>query len=462
MQGFKALTHQGLLLTPLLWKPILFALTDPSNYLFLAAIILTILCYMMLIGSEVAIELGVKVSPRCATKTQNGPVVTNCNGTSTVSLAERAASALFLQGVEFLDGPLTSVTVGFPRRINPTTCLRCLKPNATNLIINSCTVDDAKSYSPGSLQIGVMTANTGFETVAIGFNETEQNGLSFSGDGDVTSNNHTCATFIWALDKQERNGTIDLTYLEYADQDHCKSLLNESRKLTKTTGAPTPIWRPTKTTTYTQKIHCRQNSLAPERFQMALGVYRTMQLENTMKQLQFNTRTQRFERITVDDVYRAVLALKMMDHNNASGLYQEYVQCPGYDWQYIMPFATALGSFFLLAIIAFLLRLISIRRGGHDHSFRLVPRSSREWYEQIAMERSQRSLPLCMGSTCTRPGILKWKATPDQVVVIFDAEHGAARVQTITATDIETEGQVVHQRSEEQLQWGHEADPYPL
>lgn len=344
------------------------------------AILAAVLCTVLLLASELVSELGVELSEKCSPVSKNGVVINEGNRTDTPALTsvELGAAAFFLQTITFLDGPLTRVTKGMPKSITGKECLLCLYKDKDKHpdIVCDCLVKKKKVYQAGELKVGVKTTDHDFGTIAVGFHETRGNRTKFTGEGDLTDNGQKKAIFLFAYerpdnaDKRGNSTTTEMLYFEYGYQEHVNLIFEESKE-----AEGHQIWRDTKSRVHVWSIVCDLKHFSPEQFQLAVMTYRSIQLENPTKIISFNRTEERFEPISTEDVYRAVLSMKVIDNNNETrGEYYEYTTCAQYKWQFLAPLVVCVA---LILILGFWSSVLSSK-----YKEGAIPHNSRSWFRQ--------------------------------------------------------------------------------
>lgn len=310
------------------------------------AILISILCGVGLIAAELVTELGVGVSNTCSVVKRVGQVITPGDSSRTSTTVELGASAYFMQTINFLDGKITRVPAGFPKSANGTECLKCMNKKDNPDIVSGCTLKNVKSYPPGSLLVFVRTTKGPFGTVATGFQETTGAKKSFMGFGDLTGNGEHRATFVVA--HSDNPQVKNLIYMEYGNQTECDNLILLARDKN-----GSDVSAVTGSTVIQQQISCKVNHLSVENFADALMVYRTIQLENQKQLAQFNETAQRFADISEEDIYRAVLSLKVSDDDNNKGTFFVYRTCGVYNWKFFIPLGIFIACIGVLAAVSY-------------------------------------------------------------------------------------------------------------
>lgn len=305
-----------------------------------------------------------------------------------------------LQLVSFRDGDFTHISHGFPRRITNDLCVKCLpKATPSNTIASGCTVGPARPVH--GVSIGVKMTDGAFLAFVTGMNVTSfgsdgSNGgkknqrvvREFHGMGDVTRTVHTqyVVTFVSKDDRvedKEQSSGHTVQYWEYSNQDHISKLCNAAIEKQDT---DTPIvTEVTKGPVYRRSITCDTNTVHMAQFVRALLVYRTVHMENIQRPAEFipvRTTTAEgnsdnkngkgsgsFDPLTVSDVYRAILAVKVAEELPAesdveNGSFFEYPQCATYNWRFAIPTAVALLSIALLGMSVLCMRLKPVTGHG--------------------------------------------------------------------------------------------------
>lgn len=332
---------------------------------------MTVLCALFLLVSEIVVELGVGVSPRCQPHEKSGVVITRGDTTKTFTTFELGFGAGFIQSVNFLDGNLTFVKAGMPKKMNSTLCLSCFDDEKDD-ILRSCSIKQVRSFASGELRVGVNATDESFGTVALGFEELK--GSKFHGKGDLTGNGQRLSIFSCIISD---DSSKELSLFEYGHQEHIKHLLDKARS-----EQGIPVWENTYGPVRVTGISCRVNKLSAEHFQEAVMTYRTVQLENPAFLTTFNEAEEQFDAVTEDDVYRAALSMKIMEDTQDTGKYYEYTTCGQYDWRLLAPLLVVL---FIIVILG----LVSIHlASGIDG--RYVPYNSRSWFHHAARLSSER------------------------------------------------------------------------
>eukprot|EP00177_Eucheuma_denticulatum_P001805 GFKZ01003231.1.p1 GENE.GFKZ01003231.1~~GFKZ01003231.1.p1 ORF type:complete len:481 (+),score=51.20 GFKZ01003231.1:266-1708(+) len=331
------------------------------------AILLTVMCAIFLIVSEVITELGVEQSSTCKPVERNGLVITPGDSKGKYTTGELLGIAFHLRATSFVEGPLTSVPAGMPKNISGKECLSCLKEKNHPDVVRACTVTKKGTYEPGQLEVAVRTTTDAFGTICDGFRETGGDQHLFQGVGDLTGNGRHRAMFLCTHNPGRDDG--DLVYFEYSDQSHIGDLLAKGQA-----AEGQPVWDATKSRVNTYTIRCEVNELSPANFRLALMVYRTMILENPVALAAFNETEQMFEPISRSDVYRSVLSMKVMEDSKDTGTSFEYTECGRYNLRFLAPILTVLFLILFLGLLS-----IVLAAGKNRIS---VPHNSRTWFQQ--------------------------------------------------------------------------------
>lgn len=320
---------------------------------------------ILLIPCELITELGVHTSKRCTPIKETGRTIAADDVTEDFTDIELASMAYLLQSAEFVESPFHRIQAGIPRAIKGDECFSCLKGPDHPDIIRGCSVKMVQTYNAGELEVTVQTTNTSFKTITNSFNETKNPRVSYNQAGDITKNG-----VYWASIMFQRKGR-DLLYLEYADQDHIYNLSNQARttKQIKT--------EKTKSITRMYVINCSTNKLSNHQFDNALRMYRVIQLENPVRMTAFNESEEKFEEITPDVIYRATLAVKVVDDKHQkTGEFYRYTSCGEYRIIFIVPLIVCVGLIILLGVISQYCTSGSNLR-------RTIPFSSRAWFQNL-------------------------------------------------------------------------------
>lgn len=332
------------------------------------AILITVLCAVFLIVSEIVVEFGVDVSLKCKPVEKEGLVIRGGDTEKTFTTFELGYSAGYIQSIDFLDENLTFVKSGMPKKMDAIVCLPCLDKGDDD-ILRHCLISHVRTYGPGELQVGVVTTEREFGTISKGFKETVGERREFLGEGDLTKNGPHASIYSFA--ESDRDPHV-LMLFEYGHQKHIKQLLNEAKE------SRSQIWRATEGPVRVTQISCTVNELSPARFQLAVMTYRTVQLENPAFLAVFNDTEEQFVSLTEDDVYRAVLSMKIMEDTEEVGKYSEYTSCGIFNWTFLAPLIAVLSLIFILGVISFCASTTTAR----------VPHNSRGWYHH-ATQRSR-------------------------------------------------------------------------
>ena len=328
------------------------------------AIFFTIFLSLFLLISEVITEIGVAVSQTCGPVLQNGTVILPGDVTGQASVVGKGAAAFLLQNLTFMDGAITSIPSGLPKSIKGDECISCMNKHSDKYpaIVRNCSVNVKRTYRPKELQIGVKRDSTSvFGIIAVGFREVFGSTL-YTGLGDVSVQGKFAGAFV--VDASEViNGA---SYLEYSNQEHIKSLFLQAQSQ-----KDISIWDFTQSDVELLTIRCGINAISAKNFEDALQTYRTIALENHIFPLPFDRSTARFPRLTSQDVYKAVLAVKLSDVQQKEDAYFTYVTCGVYKVMYILPMMFSLLILILLAILSFTCSEREMRR---------IPFSSKTWF----------------------------------------------------------------------------------
>lgn len=318
---------------------------------------LTILCTVLFLGADILTEFGVYSSPKCKVVSQTGSV-TISNDTSNSRWDEhrqlvlgRVSIISQMQSLRFLEDSWNVVPSGFPAYVTPSTCIQCLDTPTRPPMLKDCRVEDGRVYAAGELSIGLHRPQSLLNTVAVGFNETAAGGRHFFVDGDlVLQNLDQCAIFGTYVDNVDKpSGETTVTYFEYSLQDHCDGEIRIA-----TRERPDVVqWFETKGPTYTQRITCAESRVLPATLREAIMLYRTVQLEYSLHLQAYDEEKLRFEKLSENDVYRAVLGAMLANTQFKDGEFYEYAECGLYEWVYLAPFLISLGCLGFLAAFAY-------------------------------------------------------------------------------------------------------------
>lgn len=343
-----------------------------------AAIVITVLCALCLLASELVAEVGVSSSNLCGPVAKVGPVLSAespaSQGTN-ITIAFLAGAA-HLQSVVFRDGPLTSVRSGFPHNVSEKTCVKCL---AEQPILSDCRLTDGPSYPARKLSVAVRSINTPLHTVATAF-KVVKTGEIFEGEGDVVHVGETCSSFLLMVTGKLQN-RVQLTYLEYTHTDDCDTLFKDAQEHQ---GEKDPRWHLTHNAVHTRNVHCSIAGLRTEELQLALLAFRTTQLENSVSRAAFDDSEKRYSRIVADDVYRAALAWRLADREERRQTYWEYSECGRYDAMYMLPLAACLLLLSGLLVLAY--------KEGAFQARRDLPYATDGLYDEIWKRGSAREV----------------------------------------------------------------------
>ena len=338
------------------------------------AILTTVLCTVFLIASELITELGVGVSENCSPKQARGLVISAGDSSRNSTVVELGAISFFVHTVAFVDGNLTQVSSGMPKKLTGKECLPCLYKRKLPIIANKCSIELEKVHKPNELLVGVEATKTALGVICVGFNETAGSGMRFSGQGDLTGNGMNRAIFLFAQRTSE-GPTDEFLYFEYASQPHAERLKRAAREEGKA------LWQKNEAPVYMWSIKCGTNRLSPGNFREALTIYRTIQLENPAQLARFDERKQKFQEITHDDIYRAILSLKIIDDDREEGVYDVYTSCAVYNWAFLLPIGLCLTVILVLGLLS----SPKISKVGSD----FVPYNSRSWFHYFQKKNSR-------------------------------------------------------------------------
>lgn len=344
-----------------------------------AAILLALLANILLIVSEFICEAGVDQSSHCTPVEVNGVVISEGDVAGSSTFVEMGGSAFYLLNMTFADGPLKRVPAGLPRHLTGNECLKCMDSNVKKYpdIISGCVVEAGKTYEAGELSIGVRSGSPSSGIVTDSFREEggEKQDIK-SKFGDLTRNGENYSTFLFREYPSSGMSDRKIEYFEYSHQQECEELREEAKA-----GKGEVIWRKTVTTVETQIISCKVNKVKMKHVLMAMFVYRTIQLENNVHPALFLAEKHRFVPISVEDVYRAVLGMKVIDDSqNKEGIYMVYTTCGVYSWLFLLPYFIILSVMLLLAVVA-------AARAPRETDG--IPYNSRTWFRYGEMDKSE-------------------------------------------------------------------------
>lgn len=355
--------------------------------MFQTGIFITVCLSTLLIVAELALELGVDVTSNCTPVVRHGSLIDNANPIVSNLLPwhvpdiELSAYSLLLQMVKFRDGEIMHVSKGFPRRITNDLCVKCLpKPTLENTVASNCTVGPLEEVQ--GVSIGVMMSNGALLGIVTGINVTKESGngtsvlKEYQGAGDLIQSVYHLG-FATFFSKEEGSSFSELSdgkqvqYWEYANQEHISHLVNAAfiayEKHHQSNGtnqdgntnygipnisADAIIIEPARGPVYRRNISCTTNRIYMGQFIRALLIYRTIQMDNIelhmdmMSQRESNRSNNNdlFDPLTVADVYRAILAVKIGElmPETEIGEFFEYPRCASYNWIFAIPTLTTL------------------------------------------------------------------------------------------------------------------------
>lgn len=391
---------------------------------------MTIICFVLLLAAEIFADIGVYESPHCHPQKKKGEVILRGQVSSNVTYAELTASAFHLQNVQFVDGELTSIPSSFPRNIASSTCIPCLTQWQPTLepILADCTVREGRKYAAGNMSISVLATGNGYGINTTMFEHAATaTPKQYGGQEDLFRAGSHCPMFILQTDMRsdENAAGITFTLIEYSNNTHCAQLLRLARSAKLSDKGYRTVTRVTKGVVHSYSIRCNKNQLSVANFTLALQVYRTMQLQGLGKLGKFSTTESGVPAIRVPDVYRAVLAMKVIVDKGRNGTFYEYRGCGKYHGVYAIPFVICILSLALLSAVAFF---------KSRHVPVHLPHSSYEWYQQLtaSSRRVERAQYVGARSYITHEGIRSspwWFRRPlDEVVITWDVENQSARL----------------------------------
>lgn len=317
--------------------------------------LLALICYLVFLAADIISEFGVYSSSTCSPLSKYG-LVTPANDSSDSALDDlddvnlkRATIFAQLQTIPFIEGALSFVPSGFPADVNANVCTKCLDTPDRPAILRDCTVRDGRTYAPGELQVGVQKTKTLLKTLSVGINETGSHATKYPGLGDVIKAQN-CTIFSFHMAEVNNTSNATLTYFEYANDLHCEEILKSTKE------TDDILWFETKGETFTQEIRCAESKLRPATFRDSVSLFRGIQVEFSLHRAKYDPLTERFNKLTVDDVYRAIIAAMLTNTDFQENEYFEYTDCGLYNWLYITPFMATVSLLLLVSapIILFL------------------------------------------------------------------------------------------------------------
>lgn len=409
-----------------------------------------------------------------------GPIIKG-DYTNDPPVIETAPFAFLLNQITFLDGDFEYVTEGFPRNIDDTLCISCLKKDfpreKAKMIVADCDVMENRTYRSGELDIGIKLTSNPFGTVTVGFakkNLNESHSRCFCGNGELTrSHNGTFSTILFlnvpmgelqigkipdnsACDCdepdllgnkfQESNTTGYVMYFEYNNQAHIESLFRMAKG---NTTHPKVIWESTEGVTYVQKISCETIALNVESFNRALLVLRSIQVENVLNPADFNYTTARFDLFKKKDIYKAVLSVKAAEDTKKSegeknrniGRYQIYNECGVFDTKYAIPTIVSAAAILILGLIS----AGSLKQSrGHENAQMLASTQ----FEGNARGNLSSGIPLFSIGALPRAGTNEsirkrrrpWATEPEILQIHVDTEKNTSTLRVVPPGLSQAEG----------------------
>lgn len=320
-------------------------------------------------------EIGVDVSPKCQTQKVHGQIMNMASDYDTGLSSTISLSAFSIVGnVNFTEGELERVQVGFPRHLRADTCFSCV-PRENTVIVDKCSIRNWKRYEPGELQIGVFWEGKYPFTAVAHFQETTENPRGFFGSGDVVSNNNMASSFLFSASAD--NETVH--YLEYNEKSH----IFELRKRAKAYSGYL-VSEKTRTSVSVKNISCEHNLLDAEKVAKIYRGYRTSQLEQLFLPLSFNESSKDFGiAFTVDSVYRAIYAALAIRSDREEGEFYVYKECGRYRWNFLIP----IGVCVCITVVLWLVSYECMRRSW---KYGEVSKDMQQWHclAQFMQQRS--------------------------------------------------------------------------
>lgn len=171
---------------------------------------------------------------------------------------------------------------------------------------------------------------------------------------------------------EDRSLVSNVVVYEYANLDHVNELLRMSR-----TTLGTLLEQKTKGPVQVYRIGCKVNELSEENFMESLMLYRTMQLEGVTRLVpQVGPHV---TRMTEDDVYKGILARKLIDNDFCESDNVLYTTCGKYELKYLAPLVSC-----LILILGLRAWSAVTSRGKNIH----IPHNSSSWFSRArALER---------------------------------------------------------------------------
>lgn len=324
-----------------------------------------------------------------------------------VTTVEKGAGAFFLQNLTFAEGPLTRVPAGLPRRLTGRECISCMDDDREKYpdVISNCQVTVTREYAPNELKIGVVSSTTSpFGNIVHGFMEND--GTEYIGPGDITNNGDFWSSFVVSAVASE------IIYIEYDHQEHVADLLRRGMLR-----QDEVIWDSIRASVEKLTVTCAVNLINIENFEPAMQIYRTIQLENPVNPAVFNNDTQRFARLSDQDVYKAALSIKVIDDEHTVGEFYSFTTCGVYNWLFFVPMAVCV-------VFVILLGVTSIFSSSVDVLNR-IPYNSLTWFRHAQMVDGE-----VIGKDCEPHGFREryTAGMKDEMVILeFDEEAGSDR-----------------------------------
>lgn len=366
-----------------------------------------IVCSVLLIPCELVTELGVEASQQCTPVQMYGEVISSKDASDNFTSNELAGMSYLIQSTDFVDGKFDSVQAGIPRKISGMECISCLKGNRNPNVVAGCSIKMDRIYRAGELKLTIRTTNTSFKTITTSFNETSGARKVYDAQGDVTRNGKH-----WASIMFQRNGR-SLQYLEYTAQEHLQSMFNEA------VGTLKDVTSSTKSDTRLYSISCKTNVLSDRHFDDAVAMYRIIQLENPVSVTRYIDEEERFVDITPDVIYRAVLAMKIVDDEFDNKNYFLYTSCGKYQTRFLLPLLSCIAVILALGVFS----VFGSRRSKMKHK---IPHTSRSWLKYVNENQDQGSRGWI--------DIKRSEGNMDEMVVVEEG-HGLRKTRSVVLVD---------------------------
>ena len=306
------------------------------------------------------------------------------------------------------------------------TCFSCLGKYNRNVIVGGCSVVKGEKFPSGALSVNILVAAyPSSKLVVTSFTENSNSSSSprvFSGYGDVTCRKF-CNMFVFAslINEESGRGSLkpspntDIAYLEYSNQEHCLEVRNQSSaENNDVRGVPHKLENltiRTRSPVRLKLIRCEKNVLRKNDVKAALRAYRTIDLETLFPVNKSMTSKCLFNRITPDDVYRAIYARLLSTSVLRNGTFYEYTECAFYKWRYMAPLIACGLTVFVLALVAIIIRIKT--------KCASVPFSTHAWFEEAVRKRKDEEMK---DATEFRRNSLRFRRTQSAAAKVFDPD----------------------------------------